>query len=362
MNMGLTLLNELEYARAPMLGSASEQTSLAPSLARSMPVSGSQRAIQLRSPYFIRMLGASELGAAWAPLCSSLRRHGIPIFSSVESLDGVPAVSVPARWSGRPVDEPFESIELTTADLFEVSCLSRDQRQWRWPSEISVDRLDGLLRSVRAAAGGDTPVGLNLPLGCHRDDLQRCLAADIDFISLSRTQTAAHSTDSQVGGTAASGIEAGGLQASVFLAGDLHSVVLCRQMLQQLNRPQLPMLVTAPVVDIEQAHKLLALGASAVSIDQIVRQSIVSDMLPRQEEESESDLPFRLPSLPQRSAPASKHAELPHLEIQLKQARQALIGLLQAVGANGLSDFTQQCLVSVSQRAQQVTGIKRLEL
>lgn len=362
MNMGLNLLNELEYARAPMLGSASEQTSLIPSLARPIPVSGSQRASQLRSPYFIRMLTTAELGAAWTPLCSVLRRHEIPIFSSVESLGRVPAASIPARWSGRPVDEPFQSTELTTADLFEVSCLSRDQRRWIWPREISAERLDGLLRSVRAAAGGDTPVGLNIPLGCHVSDLQRCLAADIDFISLSCTHTLAQSADAQLRSPAAVGVAAGGLLSGIFLAGDLHSVVLCRQILQQLKRPQLPLLVTAPVVDFEQAHKLLALGASAVSIDHIVRQSIAPDMQFSQEEKSESDLPFRLPSLPQRGAPASKHAELPHLELQLKQARQALIGLLQAVGASSLSDFTQHCLVSVSQRAQQVTGVKGLEL
>lgn len=362
MNMGLTLLNEIEYARAPMLGSASQQTSLAPSLARSIPVSGNQRPSQLRSPYFVRTLTAAELGAAWTPLCSALRRHEIPIFSSFESLGGVPAVSVPARWSGRPVDEPFQANELTTADLFEVSCLSRDQRRWSWPSEISGERLDGLLRSVRAAAGGDTPVGLNIPLGCHVNDLKRCLAADIDFISLSCAHPVAHSADSQSRSPVAGSVAAGGLPSGVFLAGDLHSVVLCRQMLQQLKRPQLPLLVTAPVEDIEQAHKLLALGASAVSIDQIVRQSIAPDMRLSQQEESESAAPFRLPSLPQRGVSASKHAELPYLEMQLKQARLSLLGLLQAVGVSGLSDFTQHCLVSSTQRVQQVTGVKRLEL
>lgn len=390
MNIGLTLLNELEYVRAPMLSSVVKQTSIAPTLSRAMSVSGSQRTIQLRSPYFIRALAAADVGAAWAPLCSALRRHDIPIFSSAESLAGVPAASVPTRWSGRPVDEPFLSIELTTADLFEVSCLSRDRRQWRWPSEIAVERIDGLLRSARAVAGNGTPVGLNVPLGCHPHDLQRCLAADIDFISLSCTPTATHSTPtathstptathstpavahstpavahragSQWSRTAASVAAASAFQSGDFSAGDLHSIVLCRQMSQRLNRPQLPLLVTAPVVDIEQAHKLLALGATAVSIDQVVWQSIVPDIQPSQEEESERDLPFRLPSIPQSVDLAAKKAELPQLEIQLQQARQGLLERLQIVGASSLADFTLQCLVSASQRAQQVTGVRRLEL
>lgn len=383
MNTGLSLLNELEYVRAPMLSSVFEQTASAPTLARAMPVSNSQRTIHLHSPYFIRSLDATELGAAWAPLCSALRRHEIPIFSSAGSLAGVPAASVPTRWSGRPVDEPFQSIELSTADLFEVSCLSRDRRQWRWPSEIAIERIDGLLRSARAVAGDDTPVGLNVPLGCHPHDLQRCLAADIDFLSLSCTPTAVHSTPtaarptptaarstptaahgdaSQLSRTAASVAVASAFQSDGFSAGDLYSIVLCRQMSQRLNRPQLPLLITAPVVDIEQAHKLLALGASAVSIDPIVRQSMVSDIEPSPEEELERDLPFRLPSISQSVDPAAKKAELPQLEIELQQARQALIERLQIVGASSLSDFTPQCLVSTSQRAQQVTGVRRLEL
>lgn len=370
MNMGLTLLDELEYARAPMLTSAAEQTGLAPSLMRSMPVSGSQRAVQLRSPYFVRTLGETELAAAWGAFCGLLRRHDIPLFSSVESLAVVPAASVPARWSGRSVDEPFQATELTTADLFEVSCLSRHGRQWRWPSEIpseiageiAAGRIDGLLRSVRAAAGGGIPVGLSIPLGCHPSDLQRCLSADVDFVSLSCTPAVAHSASSQASQTAASRSAASELQSGSFLAGELHSIVLCRQISQQLNRPQLPLLVTAPVMDIEQAHKLLALGASAVSIDHIVRQSIALDRLPSQrKEESDLDLPFRLPSLPQRGAPVAKQGELPQLESQLKQARQTLVEVLQTVGAGSLSDFNQHCLVSVSQRAQQVTGVKRLE-
>lgn len=361
MNMGLTLLDELEYSRAPLLTAATTHPSAPPSLACTMSVSGSQRAIQLRSPYFIRALGATELGAAWSPLCNALRQHDIPIFSSVESLDGVPAASVPARWSGRPVDESFNSVELTTADLFEVTCFSRDKRRWTWPSEIAFERIDSLLRSVRAAAGGDTPVGLSLPLGCHPGDLERCLTADIDFISLNCTHTLTLPVGLQPSSTG-SGATARALPSGVFLAVDLHSIVLCRQMLQQHNRADLPMLVTAPVVDVEQVHKLLALGASAVSIDNIVRQSLALDLPPSQEQESVADLRRRLPSLSMSAAPAARKTVLPQVRAQLTQARQTLVERLQSVGACSLAKFNQQCLVSVSQRAQQVTGVRRLEL
>lgn len=368
MSMGLTLLDELEYARAPMLSAASPPTSRLPALNRSPPTAAGQPTIQMRSPYFIRdlgtkgSLGAAEAASAWAPLCSALRQYGIAMFSSVESLSRIPAASVPARWSGRSSDEPFDAVELATADLFEISCMTRARRQWRWPNEIALERIDGLLRSVRAAAGGDTPVGLNVPLGCHPSDLQRCLSADIDFISLSSAAPRAVAADSRAGQAAASRATSGPLQTTSFSATELHSIVLCRQMAQQLNRPQLPMLVTAPVLEIEQAHKLLALGASAVSIDHIVRQSLLLDRPPSSHEEAVGELRFQLPSLPQSVATGAKKSDLPHLENQLKHARQTLIELLQSVGASGLDDFNQQCLVSVSQRAQQVTGVRSLEM
>ncbi len=360
MNLGLSLLDELEYARAPMLSSASPPPILSPARKRSPQIATGQPTLQLRSPYFIRALGIAEAAAAWGPLCSALRRHSIPIFTSAESLAKVPAASVPARWSGRASDEPFQAVELTTADLFEVSCLTRESRQWRWPNEIAIERIDGLLRSVRAAAGGDTPVGLGVPLGCHPSDLQRCISADIDFISLSCAATTAGAADTRSRHVAASRAANAACDSDDFSATELHSIVLCRQIAQQLSRPQLPMLVSAPVMTIEQAHKLLALGASAVSIDHIVHQSLLLDRPPRSPQESAGELRFQLPSLAQSVAPGAK-AELPQLESQLKHARQTLIERLQSVGASGLEDFTERCLVSVSQRAQQVTGVRRLE-
>ncbi|MEO8272036.1 MAG: hypothetical protein ABI557_20165, partial [Aureliella sp.] len=248
-----------------------------------------------------------------------------------------PATSVPARWSGRAVDEPFDFDEVSSSDLFEIAYHDRARRQWTWPSEISHDRIDGLLRSVRAASGGDTPIGLSLPLGCHVDDLQRCLSADVDFICLTS-------------------------RFAKFETSDLHGLVQCRTVATQLNRDRLPLLVTAPIADIEQAHKLLALGASAVSLDDILRPIIAQDLQPNEKEVSVADVRRRLPSIALSLNPnANKLVELPRVEKLLTQARRLLGERLTSVGADDLPSFTPACLRSVSERAERVTGVSRLQ-
>ncbi|MCC7336361.1 MAG: hypothetical protein IT422_14830 [Pirellulaceae bacterium] len=336
MSLGLELLDELDYLQTPLIGSVKTSSGMTASIEQNMPISGSSRTFTLRSPYFVRTLGPVDLGVAWDPLCRLLRHHGIPIFSPVDALVDIPAASVPARWSGRAWDEPFDFDELSTADLFEIACHDSARRQWKWPSEIASDRIDGLLRSVRETSGGDTPIGVSLPLGCHVDDIQRCLSADVDFISLS-------------------------CRFAKFEASDLHSLVQCRALATKRNRSRLPLLVTAPIADIEQAHKLLALGASAVSLDCILRPAIAQDMQPNENEVSTDELRRMLPSIASSlnwSAP--QRFELSQVEKLLAQAPRSLGERLTSVGASDLASFTWECLRSVSERAQRTTGVMRL--
>lgn len=336
MSLGLTLLDELDYVQAPLVRTLETPQNSAHSLAQTISISGSSRTVALRAPYFTRSLGPVDLGAAWAPFCNTLRQHGIPIFASVDAFANVPAASVPARWSGRTVDEPFDPDELSTADLFEIACHDRARRQWKWPSEIGSDRIGGLLRSVREASGGDTPIGISLPLGCHLNDVQHCVSADVDFICLTS-------------------------RFARFEASDLHNLVQCRMLASHLNRPRLPLLVTAPIVDIEQLHKLLALGASAVSLDDILRPAIAQDMQPDEKEVALADLRRRLPSIALNiNSSANKHFELTLVEKLLAQQRRLLGQRLTSVGANNLMDFTRECLRSVSERAERITGVMRL--
>jgi len=336
MSLGLELLDELDYLQAPLIASVKTPSGMTASIGQDMPISGSSRTIALRSPYFVRTLSPVDLRAEWGPLCKLLRHHGIPVFSPVDALVDIPAASVPPRWSGRAMDEPFDFDELATADLFEIACHDRARRQWKWPSEIASERIDGLLRSVREASGGDTPIGVSLPLGCHVDDLQRCLSADVDFISLS-------------------------CRFAKFEASDLHSLVQCRALATKLNRPRLPLLVTAPIVDMEQVHKLLALGASAVSLDHILRAAIAQDMQLNENMVSADELRRMLPSIASSinwSVP--QRFELSQVEKRLAQTAQLLGERLTSVGASDLASFTSECLRSVSERAERITGVARL--
>jgi hypothetical protein len=336
MSLGFTLLDELDYVQATLPHATPALAGSPVTLEQSMAVSGSSRTLTLRSPYFTRSLGPADLGEVWEPFCSELRQRGIAIFSPADTLSNVPIASLPSRWSVRTVDEPFDATELATADLFEVACHDRGRQQWKWPNEISDERIDGLLRTVRTAAGGNTPIGLSLPLGCHPQDLQRVVTADVDFISLSS-------------------------RFARFEASDLHSVVLCRQLVRQLNRPKLPLLVTAPILEIEQAHKLLALGASAISIDDILRPAIAQDRHLSDEELSVVDLRRKLPSIALSFNPnANKKLDVPQVAKLLQQSQRMLRERLRSVGASSFSMFTPQCLRSVSERAERVTCVARI--
>ncbi len=333
MSLGLDLLDEIDYAQGPLIRTAKPPVAIE----QAIPVSGSSCSSAWRSPYFTRALGPADSRGAWLPFCSLLRRHGIAMFSPSEALAEIPAASAPARWSGRATGEPFDFDELASAELFEITCFDRVRRQWKWPSEVASDRINGLLRSVRAVSRSDAPIGVSLPLGCHRDDLRLCQSADVDFISLS-------------------------CRFANFEASDLHSLVQCRRLAVQLGRPQLPILVTAPVVNFSQAHKLLALGASAVSLDEILRPALARDRQRNDAEDSAANLRSMLPSIPASfSLGANKQANLPEVEQLLARSPELLGERLASVGASDLRGFTHDCLRSVSERAERVTGVKRLE-
>ncbi len=349
MNQGLQLLDELEFVQAE-LSTGAKQATLAPALPVPISVSGSPHAHVIPSPFFIRSLNPLDLSAAWRTFCALLRKHGVPIFSPVPALSKVPASEVPARWSGRDFGRPFALDELTTADLFEVRCHDQSRQRWQWPSEIQPsevsstaepmsgpgsDTLASLLSSVRLVAGGDVPIGVCLPLGCHSNDLRRCLSADLDFISLVSRR-------------------------AELSASDLCGLVHCRQLCEELNRPRLPVLVSAPVARLDQAIKLIALGATAVSIDTIVKPIIQQALNATATPQDTSDLRRKLPSLALALTEASKPLELPGLDAALVDAKQSLVQCLRWIGAEDLSHMNRHSLCSTSERAQHITGTPRL--
>ncbi len=349
MSYGLTLLDELEFVQAELTSKALPATVVS-TLRVPIAISGSPKPHFIAAPLFVRSLNSRDMPAAWRTFCALLRKHGIPLFSPVAALSKVSAAEVPARWSGRDVDQPFTLDELTTADLFEVRSHDHSGQLWQWPvyyssaspttaspttAGLMSDKLASLISSVRLVAGGDVPIGICLPLGCQVSDLRNCLSADVDFISLVSRR-------------------------SELSASDLCSLVQCRQLCEELNRPTLPLLVSAPVVSVDHVAKLLALGATAISIDAILKPIIQQSLTALSTPQEASDLRRKLPSLALAFNEVSKPLELPELDVALGDVKLSLVQWLRWIGVEAPSKLNRRSLRSTSERAQQVTGTARL--
>ncbi|MCA9131835.1 MAG: hypothetical protein KDA45_01715 [Planctomycetales bacterium] len=322
------LFDELSFRQAPL--SAVEPTA-APwtqDLGFVLPVHGTERQFRCGLPYYVRDLSPAHLGEAWPVFCGLLRRYGLPLFSSVADLQQVPAAAVPPRMGRRFVNEPLDAVELQAADGFELVCRDRHLPAWGWATEVVPEgaetadcELPALISAVRQAAGGDTPLGVGLPLGCQRRDLQRCLQAKVDFISLLATS------------------------ANMELADAYHLVQTRRACLQE-GLPGLPLLVAVPLDHGQQALKLLALGASAVCIDSLLRP-----LIPKAETQGAAALASgggMLSSI--AAAAARKPPTLPKVEALLQQLHTELAACLRQVGVHEPGELGLDCLQAFSPR------------
>ncbi len=332
-NPASKILDELCFVQAPLLNANRSLIPVASPhdlTACSIPVFEGQRAFKFAAPYFVRALGPTRLGSAWSTFCGLLRTRGIPLFSSVQALDKVPVADVPARWGIRFADEPINANDLKTADAFELGCHDRAQRNWRWPAEVSPLQVEPFVFATRMAAGADTPIGVSLPLGCQSADMQQCISANVDFINLIA-------------------------RFPRLDACDINSLVVCRQLVEKSPRPNLPILVTAPIGDIEHAHKLLMLGATAVCLDDLLTPFIPNSLASGPLQATGSGM------LAGISSPHSRKAvDLPELATALGDYQQILQDRMGSVGARSLAEFNASCLRSVSEQCHKVTGVATL--
>jgi len=294
-------------------------------------VQASSRSFQFNLPYFVSRLGPKQLGNGWISFCGLLRRCGVPLFSSVAPLHAVPAASVPACWSRHHINGALNASELNSADAFEIVCCASDERTWEWSSELQPEQVGGFVSAVRLAAGGDTPIAICIPLGCQAAHMQRALEAQVDFIHLH-------------------------VRGKRLEANELHSLVQLRSLSDRYQTVRLPILLSAPLSELTQAHKLLALGATAVCID-----TLLQPLLPpltatlTTEVVGGGMLSGLMPAVSPKSPP------LTAVEAALAEYQQQLVELLRMTGADQLQGLTSSLLRSCTERAARLTGAALLE-
>jgi len=292
------------------------------------------RKLQFGSPFFVRGLSATQLNASWPVLCGLLRVKGMPVYATVAELRPVPAANIPARIAVRFLGQPLVHDEVTTSDAYELVNCNAERVGWGWPFEITSARdLKSLVSALRDALAGDTPIGMSLPLNAKAADVRMCLESSIDFLTLTHCAESLISAPAQAANLAA------------------HGIVSARRLCKQFGRPDLPLLLDAPISDCDHAIKLLALGASAINVATIIQEAMPAAEPTRHESKLTDSLLGSLPSTPKAVR------ELPQVERKLSELIRRLTETLQFTGLIDVAELDADCLRGLNATVAEQLGI-----
>ncbi len=336
-------LDDLIFAQPPLASFAASQRSQ--QLSVHIDVQGGQRQVRLGSPWFIRNAPNKELGGSWPGFCGLMRTHGIAMFCPVEHFEKVSAGKVPLRFARRNALSPLLPTEMRSADAIELECFNADTGQWSWPAEVdSVKQLPRLLQSVRLAVGSNTPVGISIPLGITPQDLQVVMGARPDFITLDGSSVLHPHHPALLLDTLRRIRELKSAHAAEARTtpGELPNTA----------RTESAILVISDVGDALHTLKLLALGATAVSIDSLVADSIVV-----QRPESTEYIGGMLSGIAIPSAPRN---ELAPFEKAFARLSADFSRLLAKLNVSQIAEVSATQLRALSPQTAQIAGVPLL--
>ena len=310
-----------------------------PSLSVDISTGTAHRGFTQQVPLFARRPPMAYTDANWPAYCGLLKDLGIPLQTTVEPLESLSVVNVPMRFARRAFDEGFNAVELETAEVIEISCHRQldGEHVPHFPLEISAwHELKLLIDTVRDVSSARTPIGLGIVTGDINTDMANALAARADFVilELPTTTTAGLNTNQ--------------------LDSMLWSVVAARTACRQVGAPAFPIYIDAPLSSPDHLIKLLALGATAVSIDALARTSLppppVADVAPKGLLSGIGALPTK--ALPPNVAP---------LERQLTELITQLKARLHQQQLSSVGELSAQHLRALSQSAARLAGVQLLQ-
>lgn len=292
----------------------------------------STRRVTLGLPVVLRGLNPKLLGKHWDGLCGLLRQNGMALHCPLDALDAVVAGAIPLRIGQRHRDVPLDSVDLKNSDAFELDLRSGQahHRGWSWPAELtSPTRLASCIAAVRAAAGGDTPIGVVLPLGAAMSDIDKCLQSEVDFLSLV------------------------GLHHQHVDGLMIQGVVQARSLCVQRGREDLPIMVDVPIQHVSDIPKFLALGASVVSIDGLIAEA-VSRAKSKSQRAGTGMLAGIANPVVETADPLSAVAGL-FAELKSHLGQQ-----MELCGVGSVAEFSRKHLRAQSQSAAQISDVAHL--
>lgn len=293
----------------------------------------SSKSLKASAPWFVRDLAPTKVAGRWQALCGLLRKQGVPLFATTQELQTVPAGDVPARIAQRRLDQPLLRAELLSADAIELNSVDASGI-WAWPYEIDGPRdLKLLVNVIREAAGADVPIGISLPLGAKLADLRACMESTCDFLTLVHCAASLQKSPRQLANYAAL------------------NIVAARKYCVQSGKPRWPILLDAPLHNVDQMLKLLLLGASAINIASLVEHVLTEEPKTVSESSLTANLLGNLPSS------SKQFKELPDIERAIQKMKHGLVNMMQFAGAPTLAELDSNSLRSLSSTTATMLGV-----
>jgi hypothetical protein len=296
------------------------------------------KAYQQAAPLWVRRSPIASSDVNWAAFCGLLRDSGVLLQTGFSDMESLSDVNVPLRMARRDFDEGFDLSDLTSADTVLLNCVTKSFgiRCSHLPLETSGwHELKQLVESLRQVAQPGTPVGLGMLAGDIYTDVSNALAVRVDYVVL----------------------EFGELQGPLDNAALNHlawGVVAARTACVQSGSPQFPILVDAPLTSVDHLIKLLALGATAVTIDAVIASSMPTA--------APSSVPVPkgllsgIGSLPVKATP-----NVQPIATKLEELLSRIRGRVYQQHLSGIGFLNRDHLRALDDRAARLCAVKMLE-
>lgn len=322
------VLDELFFANAPMrrAGEASSEITLRHEIA-----ARSGGGLILPGPLMLVDCPALEQASVWKNACAVMRQQQVAVFATHEKAPSIEPEAMPIRIAQAFAGEPIDFDDIVTASAIVVNCWQRTTRNSRWPSEADARQLGSYLDAIRVASGGSIPVGVGFQVGVCQQDVVSAVEAGVDFLSVvsdERFVSIQHVVALRK------------IRSACLAAGGQDFVVLA----------------TLPAMTAEEILKLVAVGASMVSVDAMLAPYVPE--ITQAGPQSGGLGSALLQALEPKDDPVE--IAMQRVALELGNCTERMVDRMAEIGVNSLAGLTEGNLRTTSSTLSKLLGIELL--
>lgn len=329
MNQTIPSILDAVHLKSAPLPSCNATACVQSNTAAVLSMASGKTSVRLPIPLVLREVSCVSSKRRWPRVCQLMRQHSIPVYATAKSMQEFTADCVPVRLAECFAEQGFEAADVTTADAIQVNCWASGAGRASWPIGVGKQQLASYIHSLRIAVGGDAPVGVGFRITACQTDIAAAIDGHADFIGL-------------ISNTAQLSIQ------------HLVAIRRARQASRAAGRADLPIIVSLPVTAVEDVVKLIALGASVVTIDGIVSAQLAGASL----SSSQTRGGGLLSSIAGEQDPFTE--SLVALGETLTSCVRGMGEHMQDVGAATLNELDESCLNSSSAELARLLEIESL--